>query len=59
MRPEERLLVLFIIPIVFGFIGGFWAAAKQLNPIVWGVVCGLLPVIGLVILAFQKSKVAE
>jgi hypothetical protein len=47
-------MVIIFIMLVFGVIGGFWAQSKRLNPWLWGIVCGLFPVIGLIVLAFQK-----
>lgn len=47
-------MVFFVIVVVFAFIGGYWAHTKGRNPVLWGIICGLFPVIGLVILAFQK-----
>lgn len=47
-------MVILAIPLIFGLIGGFWANAKGLNVALWAILCGLLPLIGLVILAFQQ-----
>lgn len=51
-------MVILVIPVIFGVIGGFWANAKGLNVALWAIVCGLLPIVGLIILAFQKSAKA-
>lgn len=52
-------MVIIVIMLVFGAVGGFWANAKGLSPVLWAVVCGLFPLIGLIILAFQKPAAAR
>lgn len=47
-------MVIIVIMLVFAAIGGFWASAKGLSVALWAIVCGLFPLIGLIILAFQK-----
>jgi hypothetical protein len=47
-------MFILVFLLVFGVIGGIWASAKRRNPIGWGLLCAFLPLIGLVILAFQK-----
>lgn len=52
-------MIFLVIPIVFGFIGGFWARSKNLSLVFWGITCALLPDIGLGILAFHKPGIAK
>jgi hypothetical protein len=44
------------VALILGLIGAFWAQSKNLNPFLWGVLCTLLPVLGLLILAFRKAQ---
>lgn len=47
-------MFIFVIMLVFGVAGGFWARSKNRNPFGWGLLCGAFPLIGLIVLAFQK-----
>lgn len=47
-------MFIFLFLIAFGVAGGFWAKSKNRNPWGWGLLCGALPLIGLIALAFQK-----
>lgn len=53
------MVIFFAIVGAFAAIGGFWANAKGLSPILWAIVCGLIGPIGLLILAFQKSQATQ
>jgi hypothetical protein len=44
-------MIALIIPLLSCLIGAFWAASKNRNPFLWGVLCFLLPLIGQVLLA--------
>lgn len=47
--------MLLIIPLIFGVLGAIIASGKNRNALGWGLLCFLLPLIGLLILIFQKS----
>ena len=46
----------FLLFVVSGLIGAFWANAKNKNVVLWGTLCFFFPVIGLVFLALAKSE---
>jgi hypothetical protein len=56
-QTGETVMIL-IIPVVLGLIGAFWAKSKNLSAGLWGILCFILPVIGLVILAFKKADLS-
>jgi hypothetical protein len=49
-------MIFIIIPIVFGLIGAAVASGKGRSPIAWFVICAVLPLVGLIILAYQSSE---
>lgn len=49
-------MFLLVIPLIFGVLGAAIAASKNRNPIGWGLLCFLLPLLGLIILVFQKTQ---
>ncbi|WP_296737971.1 hypothetical protein [Mesorhizobium sp.] len=51
-------MLIFIVAAIFGGIGAYWANAKNLNPVTWGVVCAIFPLIGLFLLALRRSRPA-
>jgi hypothetical protein len=54
IAPYGVTMVIVVVMLVFGAIGGFWASSKSLNPWLWALLCACFPVIGLIILAFQR-----
>lgn len=51
--------MLFLIPVVSGLIGAFWAQSKNKNWLLWGLLCLVFPIVGLVFLAFAKADVSQ
>lgn len=52
-------MFLLLIPLIFGGIGAAIASSKNLNPVAWGLLCFLLPVLGLLILIFQRPQLSR
>jgi len=48
--------MIILVFVISGLIGAFWASSKNKNPFLWGILCFLFPVIGLIFLAFAKDE---
>jgi len=48
-------MFILLIPLIFGVLGAAIASGKNRNALGWGLLCFLLPLLGLLILVFQRS----
>lgn len=47
---------ILVLAAISGLIGAFWAQSKNKNALLWGVLCALFPVVGLLFLAMSSRE---